>query len=133
MLELYLSHFSRLEFDPSGKVLFFTWKPSSTDLDEKGVQQELGKIAEYAAGHRPDGLVLDAMHYPFHGNPDLNTWMSIDFFPGLGAKEIRFVGIVVPDELIDSLNEERLFPPDNLTWEYFPSMKDALEWIADQK
>jgi hypothetical protein len=123
---LYSSAFSELTYHQDKSLIVATWKEHSKKLIESGVKAEITRLLDQIKLLKIRQVVVDARHYAFTNNPDIQQWINSYYVPRLMETTVEKYGFVV--ERAPSAEGEA-DPEAKPRVEYFTSLNDALNWI----
>ncbi|MFM7194193.1 MAG: hypothetical protein ACKORJ_01355 [Bacteroidota bacterium] len=120
-----------IELSLSGEPSRFnlTWKPECRFSSEPDLQREFEMILTFMNDHSTKHILSDSLHYPFHGNLEMQNWLDFDFFPRLSNSGVRGFAVVAPPEAVESYRSEKggLFTEPQQ--EYFTDHDEANQWL----
>jgi hypothetical protein len=128
-MKLYSSPSSLIEYSENKSLIVATWKKQAAQLTESETKQEILKVLEFTRKHAAKKIIIDATHYPFRENYELQKWINFTFMPQVIEAKVLKYAIITDIPIVDRYENFDDLDTENLSVEYFKNLDEALEWM----
>ena len=130
----YKSEYSEVNFDENLQLLTVTWNAKTELMDSDTFRKELMSKIELVKHYKPRIHLIDSREFKYIINPEEQTWVSENIFPGYAQNGVRQLAFLVSEDFIAQLSISQSVEEDKTAAfrvKYFSDIAEAKGWLLE--
>ncbi len=132
MKKIHDSAFQSIEYDASKGVLYETWKPETSKMNDKDFKKEMLAQLNAVKFIKPKGVITNTFNLNYAIHPDIQDWMNEEIFPHFITAGVKKVAFLLSEVLITQLAVQQTMNETTgkkFILNYFSNIDEAEKWL----
>jgi len=133
-MKVYESKFVEIQYDEKANILINIWFDTTTHMTYDEYKPEMLVYASKSTEFKPRGLLIDALHFNFVQDLELQAWMAENVIKPDIRNGVKKYAVLLPEGIFEQVSIQQTIDEGRdvfIDTQYFSDKESAYKWITE--